>query len=465
MSSSAYGQFAEQEFEPESEAADTGPSAAAYVPPPVAGGQHHASGGGFEPQIDYSTNVQYQVDQPPASQPQYQGGQFRSAIDANQRQQQQYAPPPPAAVYQGPPVPTAQTQVLPAVQAAAPGTYMTSAAPSIDAGRHRSAAAMASVKSQKTAKLRPERGWRRWVLLLTRYNMGLSPDEEYERELFAQVRKIVTPPPGTVRGFEVAIVALKGGVGKTILSVLLGSIIAKIRGQAVLAVDADPDRGDLVERTRDNAETKNTVAQLVSAADELTGYNAVRKMTNQNEHNLEVLAAADYVDAAREFNSADWNTATEVVSPFYPIVIADCGVGLHTSAVRAVLDSVWAIVVVTDVSGPGARAAGDVFDWLRNHGYADLADRSVAVINYRERRKSKAMATEIRDKLIEIMGGKDPGARIFELPFDAHIEQGGAIDMRLVSSTVRRRITEIAAALSEHFDQPRRIGAPGQQVR
>lgn len=331
------------------------------------------------------------------------------------------------------------------VPASAPARYADSAG---DVGRHRVAAAMGHVEVQPAGKLPPKRGWRRWLLLLTRINMGMSPDEEYERELHARIRKQVMPPQGTVQGFQVAIVSLKGGVGKTTLTVLLGSVIAMIRGERVLAVDANPDGGNLVDRA--TQETTSTVAQLVSEAPSLTGYNAVRKHTNQNDANLEVLASADYVDAAHEFNKADWNTTSGVVSPYYPIVFADCGVGLHTDATRAVLDSVWALVVVTSPSVDAAKASGQVFDWLRANGYADLASRSVAVINYRDHRKGKAKVEDIKAQLEVVVGEHN----VFVMPFDNHIEEGRGIDLQLVSSTVRRRCTEIAAALSHWFDQP-----------
>ncbi|TEA09130.1 MinD/ParA family ATP-binding protein [Mycobacteroides salmoniphilum] len=448
--SNAYGPFTGPDSDDRE--ADTDPSA--FTPPPFAGGGQHAGGYG----ADGYAGGQYAAERapaPPAAVAQQQQEAARSGWEmAAHRQQQarnaaQFAP-----EYSGPALPPAQTQVMPAVQAANPAWSVANAPATADAGRHRSAAAMGLVKATSVAKLPPERGWRRWLLVLTRWNVGLSPDEVYERDLHAQVRRIVTPAPGTVAGFKVAVLALKGGVGKTITSVLLGSVTAVIRGERILAVDADPDDGNLIDRAREEPETSSTVAQLVSSANELTGYNAVRNLTNQNDANLEVLAGADYVDAVKEFDGADWNTTARVVSHYYPIVVADCGVGLHTSASRAILDDVWAVVVVTNVSPDSAKSAGRVFDWLRANGYADLAERSVAVVNHTKRGRSKVVAEKIKDGLRKAMGDNADG-RVFELPFDGHIEEGEAIDIRLVSPVIRRRVTEIAAALSVYFDKPR----------
>lgn len=320
--------------------------------------------------------------------------------------------------------------------------------------RHSAAEAMGHVAVRPAGKLPAERGWRRWLYLLSHINLGLSPDEVYERDLHARIRRIVTPPPGTVQGYQCAVVSLKGGVGKTSLTMLLGSVVAMVRGERALAVDANPDAGNLIQRA--SRQTNNTVAQLVSSAEVLTGYNAVREMTNQNGANLEVLAADDYVDSARSLEAQDWNTVTGVVSPFYPIVIADCGIGLHTAVTRAVLDSAWGLIVVSDASKDGATAAGQTFDWLRSHGYSDLASRAVAVVNHTRPGKGSADVEQIKERLaVEVAEGNT-----FELPYEQHIEEGGEIDIRLVSSLMRRRITELGAALSECFDKPRRGVAP-----
>src|SRR6187200_1787565 len=50
---------------------------------------------------------------------------------------------------------------------------------------------------------------------------------------------------------SVAVLSMKGGVGKTTTTVGLGSTIATIRGDRVIAVDANPDLGTLAQRGPD----------------------------------------------------------------------------------------------------------------------------------------------------------------------------------------------------------------------
>ncbi|MDO3331495.1 MinD/ParA family ATP-binding protein [Mycobacteroides abscessus] len=371
-----------------------------------------------------------------------------------QHTQQQYSVAPPQSAPQVPSYHAPQQQGYQGYQQGAqPGVAVQqyAVATPVDAGRHRAAMEMASVVVAPSGKLAPERGWRRWLYVLTRINMGLSPDEVVERELHASIRKVVTAPPGTAEGFYLAVLSLKGGVGKTVLTMLLGSIFAIVRGTAALAVDADPDSGNLIDRAR--KQTEKTIKQLVASADDLSGAIAVREMTNQNEANLEVLAGDDYVDAPAPFSGDDWRTIKEVVQKYYSVVLADCGLGLHTDANRAVLDSAWAAVILCDACVDSAKAAAITVDWLRENGYKDLAARAVIVMNHTKRGKSSADLEDIKARLERQVGE----GNVFEMPFDPHIETGGEVDIRLVSSTVRRRATEICAKLSEWFDKPRLV--------
>ncbi|WP_231984121.1 AAA family ATPase [Mycobacterium sp. E342] len=77
---------------------------------------------------------------------------------------------------------------------------------------------------------------------MTRINPGLSPDEKYELELYRRIRR---NPSGSHR---IAVVGLKGGAGKTTLTVALGSVLAQVRSDRILAFDADADSGNLADR-------------------------------------------------------------------------------------------------------------------------------------------------------------------------------------------------------------------------
>jgi len=319
----------------------------------------------------------------------------------------------------------------------APSPAPTSAA---TIGNHRAIDALSHVGVKSAVKMPSQRGWRHLLYVLTRINLGLSPDELYEMELHTRIRRNARD------SYQIGIFGLKGGVGKTAVTVALGSALAKVRGDRILAVDADPDGGNLADRA--GRQSAATVADLL-ADKELKRYNDIRAYTSMNSSNLEVLSSEDYSGARREFNDEDWKGATEIVSRYYNLVLADCGAGLFAPAARGVLSTVSGLVIVASASIDGARQAAVTMDWLRQNGYQDLLGRSCVVINHVVPGKPNI---DVADLVQQFERHVSPG-RVIVLPFDKHIAAGTEIQFDLLSKTFQRRIVELAAALSDDFDR------------
>jgi len=307
-------------------------------------------------------------------------------------------------------------------------------------GNHRAIDALSHVGVRSAVKMPSQRGWRHVVYLLTRINLGLSPDELYEMDLHARIRRNARD------SYQIGVFGLKGGVGKTAIAVALGSSLSKIRGDRILAVDADPDGGNLADRA--GRQSAATVADLLSDK-ELTRYNDIRAYTSMNGSNLEVLSSEEYSGARREFNDEDWKGAVGIVSRYYNLVLADCGAGLFQPASRGVLSTVSGLVIVASASIDGARQAAVTMDWLRQNGYQDLLGRSCVVINHVVPGKPNIDV----DDLVQQFERHVPAGRVVVLPWDKHIAAGTEIQLDLLGKEFRRRITELAAALSDDFDR------------
>ncbi|WP_018602892.1 MinD/ParA family protein [Mycobacterium sp. 155] len=307
-------------------------------------------------------------------------------------------------------------------------------------GNHRAIDALSHVGVKTGVKMPSQRGWRHWLYLMTRINLGLSPDEVYELDLNNRIRRNARD------SYQIGIFGLKGGVGKTAVTVALGSAMAKIRGDRILAIDADPDGGNLADRA--GRQSAATISDLLSDQ-ELSRYNDIRAYTSMNSSNLEVLSSEEYSGAPREFNDDDWQGATSIVSRYYNLVLADCGAGLFQRASRGVLSTVSGMVIVASASIDGARQAAITMDWLRQNGYQDLLGRSCVVINH----VTPGRPNVDVDDLVQQFERHVPPGRVIVLPWDKHIAQGTEIQLGLLGDTYQRRITELAAALSDDFDR------------
>jgi MinD-like ATPase involved in chromosome partitioning or flagellar assembly len=307
-------------------------------------------------------------------------------------------------------------------------------------GNHRAIDALSHVGVKSAVKMPSQRGWRHLLYVLTRINLGFSPDELYEMDLHTRIRRNARD------SYQIGVFGLKGGVGKTAVTVALGSALSKVRGDRILAVDADPDGGNLADRA--GRQSAATVSDLL-ADQELTRYNDIRAYTSMNASNLEILSSEEYSGARREFNDDDWNGATNIVSRYYNLVLADCGAGLFQPAARGVLSTVSGLVIVASASIDGARQAAVTMDWLRQNGYQDLLGRSCVVINHVVPGKPNI---DVAD-LVQQFERHVPPGRVVVLPWDKHIAAGTEIQLELLSRTFQRRIVELAAALSDDFDR------------
>ncbi|MCV7037596.1 chromosome partitioning protein ParA [Mycolicibacterium moriokaense] len=329
----------------------------------------------------------------------------------------------------------AQTEIDPAGRMIQPAP--TSAA---TIGNHRAIDALSHVGVKSAVRMPSARGWRHLLYVLTRINLGLSPDELYELDLHTRIRRNARD------SYQIGVFGLKGGVGKTAITVALGSALSKVRGDRILAIDADPDGGNLADRA--GRQSAATIGDLL-ADNELSRYNDIRAYTSMNGSNLEVLSAEDYSGARREFNDDDWNGATGIVSRYYNLVLADCGAGLFQPAARGVLSTVSGLVIVASASIDGARQAAITMDWLRQNGYQDLLGRSCVVINHVVPGKPNIDI----DDLVQQFERHVPPGRVIVLPYDKHIAAGTEIQLDLLGKAFRRRIVELAAALSDDFDR------------
>ncbi|OBY31920.1 ATPase [Mycolicibacter kumamotonensis] len=285
----------------------------------------------------------------------------------------------------------------------------------------------------------PTSGWRRLLYVLSGQliNVGESPRTARYNDLVVQVNR---PLQGCHR---IAVLSLKGGVGKTTITATLGATFASIRGDRVVAVDANPDRGTLSQKVP--METPATVRHLLRDADGIQRYSDVRSYTNQGPSRLEVLASESDPAVSEAFSAEDYARTLQVLERFYSLVLTDCGTGLMHSAMSAVLAKADTMIVVSSGSVDGARSASATLDWLDAHGHEDLVRNSIAVINAVRPRGGKVDM----QKVVDHFSRRCRAVRL--VPFDPHLEEGAEIDLLRLKRETREALVELAAIVAEAF--------------
>jgi MinD-like ATPase involved in chromosome partitioning or flagellar assembly len=295
----------------------------------------------------------------------------------------------------------------------------------------------------------PPSGWRRAIYQATggRVRPALSATEVRRRELVARA---CTPVSGGHH--RVAVLSLKGGVGKTTTVMGLGSTLASLRGDRVIAVDANPDRGTLSDKLR--LETAATVRDLLNERDQIQRYADVRAFTTQAPSRLEVLASDRDPTVSVAFSDQDYEDVSQVLEHYYSICITDCGTGLLHSAMAGVLRLADQIVLVSSPSVDGARSASATLDWLQAHGYGDLVRDAVVVLSViRPRSKSTVDLGRLEQHFATRCRA------VVRIPYDAHLEEGAEVDLGQLAKPTADAYLALAAEVGGGFSWPHRAPA------
>ena len=291
----------------------------------------------------------------------------------------------------------------------------------------------------------PPSGWRRALYQITG-GLVRAPQSATDRRRKDLVQRARTPVAGGHH--RVAVLSLKGGVGKTTTTVGLGSTLASLRGDRVIAVDANPDRGTLSDKLR--LETAATVRDLLNEEDQIRRYADVRAYTTQSPSGLEVLASDRDPTVSVAFSDQDYVDVARVLEHYYSVSITDCGTGLLHSAMAGVLGLADQIVLVSSPSVDGARSASATLDWLAAHNYGDLVRSAVVVLSaIRPRSRSAVDLARLEQHFAARCRA------VVRIPYDAHLEEGAEVDLAQLSRATADAYLVLAAEVGDGFSWPR----------
>jgi MinD-like ATPase involved in chromosome partitioning or flagellar assembly len=292
----------------------------------------------------------------------------------------------------------------------------------------------------------PDGGWRRTVYRATGgfVRVGESSASMRRRDLVSRVR---TPVVGGHH--RIAVLSLKGGVGKTTVTVGLGATLASLRGDRVIAVDGNPDRGTLSDKVR--PETPATIRDLLNERAMVGRYADVRAFTSQAPSRLEILASDRDPAVSVAFSADDYRAVAGVLEHYYSICITDCGTGLLHSAMAGILELADQIVLVSSPSVDGARSASATLDWLDAHSYSDLVRGGVVVLSA-VRGKSKSAVDLNR---LELHFAARCRA-VVRIPYDPHLEEGAEFELNYLSPDTAEAYLTLAAEVADAFAHPGR---------
>lgn len=257
------------------------------------------------------------------------------------------------------------------------------------------------------------------------------------RELLGRARR-------PVRGhYRIAVISIKGGVGKTTTTAVLGSKLADLRGDRVVAVDANPHRGTLADRVGRTCQA--TVRDVLRAPGEITRYPDIQALTSQAPSRLEVLASETDPVVASAFDDRDYRAVAGVLERFYTVCLTDCGTGLTEPVVAGVLGLADALIVPAMASLDAANLAHATLDWLDAQGYGALVRSAVVVISGVRGHDRTIDLDQLEDTL------RHRVRDVVRIPYDPHLHAGAVTDLGELRPATDEAYLRLAATVADAF--------------
>ncbi len=390
------------------------------------------------------------VPQPQQPQQQWQGGQNGFVPAAAQAQQAPFQGIPPTGQFQSPqasgqihrpasPQPFGQAPA-PVQGAPAPMVPQHQQAPMRPMGESLSAP-MSTASSSFNQQIRFSdaavrvSGWRAWLRKMG-LDVGPSANDQEHAEL---VHRIRVPK----NKFHVTSV-FADNAGGTLLVGVLGQILERTRADNVVALDLDPDGGDLDQVTAWH-QGGSTARTLIQQSD-LSDRNQVDKHLAVTPTNLHVLPTPWRFNGRDVTDYDDVLDLYSIFRPHYSLALVDAGRGLQTQTGTGVLEISSALILPASATTRGVRKVAATIDWLRHHGWHGLLANTIVVINHTKRRGS--VSVEQFDELFRA-GQK---LRVHEIPYDPHLDSDQPIDIDLLRRRTVRAFEELAADLADGFN-------------
>jgi MinD-like ATPase involved in chromosome partitioning or flagellar assembly len=237
----------------------------------------------------------------------------------------------------------------------------------------------------------------------------------------------------TLRGPKVvAVFSPKGGVGKSTTTLQLGQALATVRGDLVVALDANPDSGNLIKRVREPYSVYSA-GELYDRRGQIDRHADLGPYLTEAEGGLCVVRSDPA--AADRLGPAQYRALLELLSRFYSIVVVDLGTGMRESAFLAIIDAADAVVAVTRPSFDSAEVLVEGIDWLARRFPTKIAAATV-VVNA-ARRPSERLDMELGRRVTNVL----------RIPHDRHLAAGGVPQWLRLTRRTQDAYLELAATV------------------
>ena len=191
------------------------------------------------------------------------------------------------------------------------------------------------------------------------------------------------------------------GAGQTVTTLMLADVLASLRGEPVAALDLNPGQTSLTDMAR-TSPAGTARGLLAGAPPTVPG--------QRGRGRLDLIAHDSIPDGGPALADEEYARVLEILTSRYPLTLTDPG----ASAVARVLSTADQLILVAPASSDAARAVAMTMEWLDGHGYGELCNEAITVING----VSKRSMSHVEQAELVVRGRS---RAIVRVPWDDHL--------------------------------------------
>ena len=283
-----------------------------------------------------------------------------------------------------------------------------------------------------------------------RIRPGLAEQAELDREARQTADEEIIRQATWTRAVSILVANPKGGVGKTPSAILIGGVLATVRGGSVCVVEVSDDAGSLTFRSEGNP--RLGIGELVrdagtiTTAGQLAGYTAPQTSYASVIGTVTGSAIGNVIGSVGRrprLSREDVVAVAMVIDQFYAIRIMDSGNQPSSPAFEGAIDTADALIIPLYNAGDAALEAVALLDSLTAVGgkSAQLAANAI-LLRLSDGRPENAQVVSRVDRILE-----RSSARVFDIPYDLHIAERSELTLSALTQPTRRAFTSAAAGI------------------
>ncbi|GAA1663216.1 MinD/ParA family protein [Fodinicola feengrottensis] len=241
----------------------------------------------------------------------------------------------------------------------------------------------------------------------------------------------------------IAVFSPKGGVGKSTTALQLGQVLARLRGDLIAALDANPDSGNLIKRVAEPY-SPGSASELRCYSEHVQRYADLMPYVTEAEGGLCVVRSD--TAAAGRLGPVEYREVLGVLSRFYSIIVVDLGTGMREAAFLSIVEAADAVVAVTRPSFDAAEVLVEGMDWLARRFPLKVATSTVVV------NASHTVAGELDLDRLEAELSRQV-AHVLRVPHDRHLAAGGVPQWLLLSHHTQDAYLKLAATVVDSLPE------------